>query len=127
MAKSINFRDLNEFKKNPKELLKSLPGRGRTHIPPIPKEYYKYEWAVYATDTILQQALNDYINQKQEGENREDFYSGEKIDLYIIPPEGVDFAKEKIRNLGLEKSKKNFILRKKLRPKTSVFRLHLWK
>lgn len=112
---------------DPKELLQSLPGRGRANIPPVPKDYYEYEWGIFATDEFLQQSLNNYINQKQEGGQKEIRYRDGKLDIYILPPEGIDFVKEKIKNLGLKKSEKNFILHKKLKPKTSQWALHLWK
>ncbi len=133
MPTKVSPSDLKKRKRNPKgkvdpvELLKSLPGRGKTNSPPIPNEYYDYQWAVYATDDILRQSLIHYINQKQSGDCQEIFYKGKKLDVYIMPAEGVDLAKEKIRNLGNKKSEKNFVLHKKLKPKTSQWTLHLWK
>lgn len=134
MATSVN---LNDFKKtgrgsggkiDSKELLASLPGRGRGNKPPIPKEYYEFQWAVYATDDILKQSLTDYQNQKQLEEcSKQIYYKGKELDVYIIPSEGIDLVKEKIRSLGINKSEKNCILHKKLKPKTSQWTLHIWK
>ena len=112
---------------DPKDLLKKLPDRGRTNKPPIPKEYYDYEWGIYATDDPLKQGLTDYINQKQNGECKPIFYKSKVLDVYIIPAEGLDFVKEKMRNLGIRKSEKNFILHRKLKPKTSQWTLCIWK
>jgi hypothetical protein len=112
---------------DPKDLLRKLPGRGRTNIPPIPKKYYDYQWGIYATDEPLKQGLAEYINQKQSGEYASIFYKGKLLDIYIIPVEGLDFVKEKMRNLGIRKSEKNFILHKKLKPKTSQWTLSIWK
>ncbi|MDQ1282102.1 MAG: hypothetical protein QG630_453 [Patescibacteria group bacterium] len=112
---------------DPKDLLKNLPGRGRTNKPPIPREYYDDEWGIYATDENLKQGLSHYMSQKQDGECKEIFYKGKKLDIYVIPPEGLDFVKEKMRNLGIRKSEKNFILHRKLKPKTSQWTLCIWK
>lgn len=112
---------------NPKDLLASLPGRGRANNPPIPKEYYEFQWAVYATDDILKQSLTDYQNQKQLGECYQIFYKGKPLDVYPMTAEGIDFVKEKIRNLGIKKSEKNCILHRRLKPKTSQWTLSVWK
>lgn len=114
-------------KVDPKELLKTLPGRGRANNPPVPGEYYDFHWCVYATDEILKQSLTDYINQKQLGECYQTFYKGKPLDVYPMSAEGVDFVKEKIRNLGIKKSEKNCILHRKLKPKNSQWTLLLWK
>ena len=128
----VGFRG-NAFKKdsggkiNPKDLLASLPGRGRANNPPVPKEYYDYSWSIYATDQILKQSIMDYINQKHLGECYEIRYKGNLLDVYPMSAEGIDFVKEKIRSLGIKKSEKNCILHRKLKPKTSLWTLLIWK
>lgn len=112
---------------DPKQLLSSLTGRGRTNTPPVPKKYYEYEWCVFATDPILKSSLADYINEKQSGEYKQICYKGNELDVYGIPAEGVDRFKEKLKEMGSKSMKENFILHKKRNPKTSQWTLWSWK